>query len=188
LSEWAQICGWQWETPKFWHEVWRGDCPLKIMFNKLFMIYRQQNWAVARVLNGGVINLSFRRNFGNEELLEWEETERELKQVNLTDREDFVRWVLSANGQISTSSLYRLCSFSGVVHVRMEEVWKSMLTLKIKKIIWLVCRGRIQTTDNLKKKRWKGSEMCQFCLEGGISGPFAVQMPVGSVCLGIDQR
>jgi hypothetical protein len=67
---------------------------------------------VARVLNGGVINLSFRRNFGNEEILEWEEMERELEQVNLTDRDDSIRWVLSANGQFSTSSLYRHCSFS----------------------------------------------------------------------------
>jgi hypothetical protein len=48
-------------------------------FNKLFMICKQQNWEVARVLNGGVINLSFRKNFGNEEILEWEEMERELE-------------------------------------------------------------------------------------------------------------
>jgi hypothetical protein len=33
---------------------------------------------VARVLAGGEINLSFRRNFGSEELVEWEELEREL--------------------------------------------------------------------------------------------------------------
>jgi hypothetical protein len=48
-------------------------------FNKLFMICKKQNWEVARVLNGGVINLSFRKNFGNEEILEWEEMERELE-------------------------------------------------------------------------------------------------------------
>jgi hypothetical protein len=57
---------------------------MKIKFNKLFVICKQQNWEVARVLNGGVINLSFRRNFGNEEILEWEEMERELEQVNVT--------------------------------------------------------------------------------------------------------
>jgi hypothetical protein len=65
---------------------------------------------VARVLEGGNINLSFRRNFGREEVVEWEESERELAQVFLSDREDFIRWALSANDQFSTSSLYRHCS------------------------------------------------------------------------------
>jgi hypothetical protein len=55
---------------RFWHEVCLGECPLKIRFNKLFEICKQQNWEVARVLQGGVINLTFRRNFGNVEILE----------------------------------------------------------------------------------------------------------------------
>jgi hypothetical protein len=44
---------------------------LKTKFNKLFAICKRQNWEVARVLNEGVINLSFRRNFGNGDILEW---------------------------------------------------------------------------------------------------------------------
>jgi hypothetical protein len=41
------------KKPRFWHEVWMGECPLRIRFNKLFMICRQQNWEVTRVLEGG---------------------------------------------------------------------------------------------------------------------------------------
>jgi hypothetical protein len=128
------------------------------------MICKQQNWELARVLEGVVINLRFRRNFGSEEILEWEELERDLEHVTLFDREDSIRWALSANGHFSTSSLYRHCSFSGVIDVRMEELWKSKLPLKIKNFLWLVYRGRIQTVDNLKRKRWKGDEKCQFYL------------------------
>jgi hypothetical protein len=84
------------------------------------MIYKQQNWELARVLEGRVINLRFRRNFGSEEILEWEELERDLEQVTLFDREESIRWALSANGHFSTKSLYRHCSFSGVIDVRME--------------------------------------------------------------------
>jgi hypothetical protein len=54
-----------------------GECPLRIKFNKLFVICKQQNWDVARVLDEGGINLSFRRNFGREEIVECEELERE---------------------------------------------------------------------------------------------------------------
>jgi hypothetical protein len=121
--------------PRFWHEVWLGERPLKIKFNKKIVICKQQNWEVARVLEGGVINLSFRRNFCREEILEWEELERELERITLFDREDFIRWALSANGQFSTSSLYMHCSFPGVVDIRMEELWKSKLPLKIKNFL-----------------------------------------------------
>jgi hypothetical protein len=59
------------KKPKFWHEVWLEESLLKTKFNKLFAICKRQNWEVARVLNEGVINLSFRRNFGNGDILEW---------------------------------------------------------------------------------------------------------------------
>jgi hypothetical protein len=73
------------------------------------VICKQQNWEVARVLEGGDINLSFRRNFGREEILELEELERELAHVTLSGREDSIRWALSTNCQFSTSSLHRHC-------------------------------------------------------------------------------
>jgi hypothetical protein len=44
------------KKPRFWYEVWLGECPLKIKFSRLLVICKQQNWEVARVLEGGVIN------------------------------------------------------------------------------------------------------------------------------------
>jgi hypothetical protein len=87
---------------------------------------------------------------------------KELEHVNLIDTEDSIRWTLFSNWQFSTSSLYRHCSFSEVVDVRMEELWKSKLPLKIKNFIWLVCRGKIQMTNNMKRKRWKGVSYVNF--------------------------
>jgi hypothetical protein len=37
---------------------------------------------VARVLKDGEVNLSFRRNFDREEVIEWEELEREVEGVS----------------------------------------------------------------------------------------------------------
>jgi hypothetical protein len=37
---------------RFWHEVWLGDCPPKIKYGRLFSICSQQEWEVARVLEG----------------------------------------------------------------------------------------------------------------------------------------
>jgi hypothetical protein len=80
----------------------------------------------------------------------------------LSDREDTIKWALSPNGLFSTSSLYKHCSFSGVVDVRMEELWNSKLPLKVRNFLWLVFRERIQTFDYLGKKKWKGDENASF--------------------------
>jgi hypothetical protein len=34
---------------------------------------------------------------------------------------------------------------------------------KVKNFLWLMYQNRIQTTDNLIKKQWKGSKFCKFC-------------------------
>jgi hypothetical protein len=139
------------------------------------VICNQQNWEVARVLEGG-INLSFRMNFGPREIQEWDQLESELEQVAFI--EDTIKWALSPNGQFSTSSLYRHYSFSGVVDVRMEELWDSKLPLKIKNFLWLVFRERTQTIDNLRKKKWKGDEKCKFCLESECVNHLLFECPL----------
>jgi hypothetical protein len=39
---------------RFWHEVWLGECPLRIRFSKMFSICNQQEWEVTRVLRNGI--------------------------------------------------------------------------------------------------------------------------------------
>jgi hypothetical protein len=46
--------------------------------------------------------------------------------------------------------------------MKLEELWHSKLPLKIKNFMWLVHRNRIQIADNLGRKKWKGSKMCQL--------------------------
>jgi hypothetical protein len=52
---------------------------LKIRFSRLYSICEQQFWEVSRVLRGGGINLTFRRNFNTSEMGEWDDLESELE-------------------------------------------------------------------------------------------------------------
>jgi hypothetical protein len=149
---------------RFWEDVWLGECPLKLRFNRLCKISREQKWVVAKVLERGEINLSFRRRLGELEIKEWEELEECLSWVHLSDEEDIVKWALTKNGLFSMTSLYKHCVFSGVVDVRMEELWNSKIPLKVKNFVWLVYQDRVQTADNLIKKKWKGDSRCSLCL------------------------
>jgi hypothetical protein len=64
-------------------------------------------------LEGGGINLTFRRNFGDKERAEWDELEKELEGVELNDEVDSVRWMLTAHGQFTTSLMYKHWSSLG---------------------------------------------------------------------------
>jgi hypothetical protein len=39
----------------------------------------------------------------------------------------------------------------------------SKLPLKLKNYVWLVNQDRVHNADNLKRKKWKGNEICQLC-------------------------
>jgi hypothetical protein len=95
--------------------------------------------------------------------VEWGELERELEGRELSNEEDSIRWVLNPYGQFTTSSRYMHWSFPEVKDVVMEELWQSKLPLKIKNFMWLVHRNRLQTTNNLGRKQWKGNKFYQFC-------------------------
>jgi hypothetical protein len=41
-----------------------------------------------------------------------------------------------------------------------------------------VYRGRIQTVDNLKRRRWNGDEKCQFCLKRESAGHLLFRGPL----------
>lgn len=45
----------------------------------------------------------------------------------------------------------------------MKKVWKSRLPQKLKVFAWLVAQGKLQTGENLKKRKWKGDEKCCLC-------------------------
>jgi hypothetical protein len=61
----------------------------------------------------------------------------------LTDEEDSVRWMFTPYGQFTTSSLYKFCSFPRANNLKMEEMWQSKLSLKVKNFIWMVVRNKI---------------------------------------------
>jgi S-adenosylmethionine:diacylglycerol 3-amino-3-carboxypropyl transferase len=89
------------------------------------------------------------------EIKEWEELEECLSRVYLTDEDDTVRWALTKNGQFSVASLYKHCVFSGVIDMRIEELWHSKIPLKVNFFVWLVYQNRVQTANNLIRKKWK---------------------------------
>jgi hypothetical protein len=111
---------------------------------------------VAKVLRGGRINLTFRRNFGDKEEREWDELILLTGGVFLSQESDSVMWTLEKNKVFSTSSLYREMSFPGMTNKWMMDVWRARLPLKIKIFLWQLHNDKVQTAEQLKKRNWSG--------------------------------
>jgi hypothetical protein len=130
---------------RFWLDVWLGECPLKIRFPILYDACLQQTWSVYQVLHEGVVDLTFRRAFGERELLEWEQL---LGMVVFT-----------------TASLYRELFFPGVINRELMDVWGASLPLKIKVFVWQVYNDKIQSEEQLCKRNWPRESGCKLCGE-----------------------
>ena len=52
---------------------------------------------------------------------------------------------------------------SGQIDLRMIEIWNSRLPLKIKIFLWMLWHYTVQTGEQLKIRKGKGSERCKYC-------------------------
>jgi hypothetical protein len=148
---------------RFWQDVWIGTCALRVAFPGIYEICNQQDWTVAKVMRNENLNLTFRRNFGAIQTLEWSELRTLIDGMFLTQAPDKVKWIFEKCGEFSTASLYRELTFTGIINKWMMNIWRAKLPLKIKKFLWQVCNDKVQSAEQLKKKNWPGPLECKLC-------------------------
>ena len=81
----------------------------------------------------------------------------------LTEGADKVVWKLEKSGKFTTRSVYRFITFGGVIDLRMMEIWRAKISLKLKIFPWMAWHDRIQTAQQLKRRNWDGSKRCKYC-------------------------
>lgn len=116
-----------------------------------------------RARNEERLDVTIRRNFGDKEVGEWKEMMEKLPGIYLIDEPDKVVQKLEYSGKFTTRNMYMYVTFSGVVDVRMMEIWKAKIPLKVQIFFWMAWYYRIQTARQLKKRNWDGSKFCKYC-------------------------
>ena len=81
----------------------------------------------------------------------------------LTEGADKVVWKLEKSGKFTTRSVYKFITFGGVIDLRMMEIWRAKISLKLKIFLWMAWHDRIQTAQQLKRRNWDGSKRCKYC-------------------------
>jgi hypothetical protein len=68
------------------------------------------------------------------------------------------------NGKLYVKSMYNQLGGDNGGY-SFNRIWKAKLPYKIKIFVWLVENNVVLTKDNMIKRRWVGSPVCQFCNE-----------------------
>jgi hypothetical protein len=86
---------------RFWHDVWIGSVPLKMIFPKLFLAALNPDASVAMNydLNSHSWDIRFKRVFGREEMRSWEHLLQMLEPIFLSDQKDRVKWAFEKDGE-----------------------------------------------------------------------------------------
>ena len=166
VRKWLNL-GAEWKIGKgshvyFWKDTWFCNCPLSVRYPAVFRICNQQEVMVSHVAQRRLECFSFGRSFGPEELTEWGELTKTIDDLEVTDEADRLLWGLATTKRYTTKSMYRTLTFRGLREVN-SDMWKSPCPTKIKHFLWLALRDRIQSAEQLKKKKREGSESCQLC-------------------------
>lgn len=150
---------------KFWTDVWIGEVPLKVRFQNLFKICRNPKQLVCQVVENDLLQMDFRRNFGEKEMQEWGELIEIVEKMEIREEPDSVTWALTKTGRFTTESLYKNIMDPGDRDKRIMEIWEAKIPMKVRIFLWQVHKNKIKSADQLKKKNWKGDEHCKMCGE-----------------------
>lgn len=67
-------------------------------YHNLYSISQDSELSVANSLSGDVWNISFNRNFGDEEVTQWEDLNNSIIDVDLNDERDTMVWCFEKSG------------------------------------------------------------------------------------------
>ncbi|WVZ85605.1 hypothetical protein U9M48_032511, partial [Paspalum notatum var. saurae] len=115
---------------------------------------------IADVLQTNPYNVSFRRSLVGIKLCEWQSLAAKLANVNLVEGNDSFVWG-SKKRLFTVNSMYRHM-INNDTKVTLK-IWCTKISLKIKVFMYYLKRGVILTKDNLSKRLWVGSKLCNFC-------------------------
>ena len=79
--------------------------------------------------------------------------------------EDALIWRAEKNGQYSVKSAYHLCvdNIADDSHLHgCDSIWRLKVPLKVKNLLWRVCRGYLRTRARLLDKGVNCTSLCGF--------------------------
>ena len=153
------------DKARFWEDTWIGTSPLSVQFFDIYSLCNEQNRTVQQIWDGSQLKLTFRRNFNLRLMQQWYELEAMASSIVFDDCSDSLIWQFESNGVYSTTSLYAIINFGGVIPIYIPAVWQLHIPPRVHIFLWLLGHNKLMTRDNLLKRHLNKPEDCVFCSE-----------------------
>jgi hypothetical protein len=154
------------EKTSFWHAPWLHDQKPKDIAPLLFELCKRKNWFVSQALRDEAWIRKLRNDatISLEHLTQFVHLWALINTIHLHDDvEDDISWKLTANGQYSAASAYKM-QFLGLIESSMYKiVWKAWAPPKAKNHAWIALQNRLWTADRLRKRGWENCGLCTLC-------------------------
>jgi hypothetical protein len=158
----------------FWHDVWCGEIPLKILFPELFLIARRKEaWVEENMQrqNGTILwNIVFSRLVHD---LEVEAVSRFFGMLYTlkvsSEGEDKLCWMPTRKKFFEVKSYYKVLSSPIQSSFPWKSIWKANVSPRVAFFVWTASLGKTLTLDNLRKRNIFVIEWCFMCKTSGES-------------------
>ncbi|KAE8701523.1 leghemoglobin C2-like [Hibiscus syriacus] len=159
------------ESVSFWKDTWLGDCPLKILFPRIFALSTNKGGNVAAFgsfdLNGWEWNIKTRRNLCDWEVLQLVELLNSLKDIKLIESlEDCLLWDGLGDGLFSVKECRK--SLESVYEDTFQWrncVWLGLVPPRVETFLWQLSHQKVAVRMELMKRGVTLGEdtLCPFC-------------------------
>jgi hypothetical protein len=150
----------------FWYAPWVDGKMPKDIAPKIFELCKRKNWTVAQALlnNEWILKLRTEATLSLDHLSQFVLLWALIQRVHIVENvDDDISWKLTANGQYSAASAYKL-QFFGLVESNMNNiVWRAWAPPKVKNHAWLSLQNRLWTADRLRRRGWDNCGLCPLC-------------------------
>ena len=155
----------------FWHDVWCGELPLKILFPNLFNIacaeeaWVEENMDIAHgVIHWNVMFIRPVHDWEIEAVLQFFELlySQQIKHRGVNK----ICWIPLKRKNFEVKSYYQVMVNSAPIVGPWKSIWKSKAPLRVTFFVWTTVLEKILTLDNLHKKNIV-TGWCCMCKHSG---------------------
>ena len=150
-------------TASFWESRWlHGESPREIAPDVQPLAWRK-NLTVREALTEGRWMAGLQRISTAAQLDQFVALWHKIRQINLSEDHDAIRWHLAPSGVYSAKSAYDAQFFGRIPLPALDRVWKQKIEQKVKFYLWLLLQNRNWTADRLEARGWPHGDECSLC-------------------------
>ncbi|GJY58660.1 RNA-directed DNA polymerase, eukaryota, reverse transcriptase zinc-binding domain protein [Tanacetum coccineum] len=122
---------------RFWKDIWVGEAPLFIRYNRLFRLDQEKDCLIIDRINNGQWHWNWSRtNIGVRNLAYFRDMLNEIGQVNIEVSEDTCVWSLGLNGTFNVKEARNLIDQKTLPSLAPSTTWDKNILRKVNIFMW----------------------------------------------------